>query len=60
MCQDAAHLEKSLQVQRLRAAITEGEEGEALPWTPDLMEQLSRDGDEMKRRRETPTPDVCP
>lgn len=47
-------------VQRLRVALAEGEEGEALPWTPELMEQLSREAEEMQRRGETPDPDVCP
>lgn len=64
MFQDAAHREKHLhvqvQMQRLRAAIAKGGEGEAPPWTPELMEQLSREADEMKRRGETPDPDVCP
>ena len=60
----AVHLlddhDRRLQVRRLRAAIAEGEEGEALPWTPELMAQLSLEADEMHRRGETPNPDVCP
>ena len=47
-------------VQRLRAAILEGEQGEALPWTPALMGQLTREAEEMHHRGETPDPDVCP
>ncbi|MGH2616561.1 MAG: type II toxin-antitoxin system ParD family antitoxin [Thermomicrobiales bacterium] len=47
-------------LERLRAAIAAGEEGEALPWTPALMEQLTREAEEMRRRGETPHPDVCP
>jgi antitoxin ParD1/3/4 len=47
-------------LQRLRAAIAEGEEGEALPWTPELMAQLQREAEEMHRRGEMPDPDVCP
>ena len=44
----------------LRTAIAAGEEGEALPWTPELMDQLSREAEEMHHRGETPDPDVCP
>ena len=47
-------------MERLRDAIIAGEEGEALPWTPELMEQLSREAEEMQRRGELPDPDVCP
>jgi len=46
--------------QRLREAIAEGEKGEAIPWTPELMDQILREADEMQRRGETPNPDVCP
>ena len=45
---------------RLRAAIAAGEEGEALPWTPALMDKLTREAEEMRHRGETPNPDVCP
>jgi putative addiction module CopG family antidote len=48
------------QVQQLRAAIAEGEQGEPIPWAPELMAQLSREADEMFRRGEQPDPDVCP
>jgi putative addiction module CopG family antidote len=44
----------------LRQAISAGEPGEALPWTPELMDQLSREAEEMHHRGETPDPDVCP
>jgi hypothetical protein len=44
----------------LRALIVEGEEGEGVPWTPELMKQLSREADERYRRGEQPNPDVCP
>jgi putative addiction module CopG family antidote len=47
-------------MQRLREAIALGEEGEAVPWTPELMVELSRAAEEMRRRGETPDPDVCP
>lgn len=52
--------EHDRQLHRLRAAIAEGEEGEAIPWTPELTAQLSREADEMSRRGEQPDPDVCP
>ena len=45
------------QVQRLRNAIAEGEEGEATPWTPALMAQLNREADGMYRRGAIPDPD---
>jgi putative addiction module CopG family antidote len=46
--------------QRLRAAIAEGEAGEAIPWTPELTERLSREAEEMTRQGLKPHPDVCP
>ncbi|MBA2597587.1 MAG: type II toxin-antitoxin system ParD family antitoxin [Chloroflexia bacterium] len=52
--------EHDRRLHRLREAIAEGEEGEALPWTPELMAQLTREAEEMQRRGETPDPDVCP
>jgi antitoxin ParD1/3/4 len=52
--------EHDRRLQRLRAAIAEGEEGEAIPWTPELMEQLSREAEEMARQGLKPHPDVCP
>ena len=45
-------------VTRLREAIAAGEEGEALPWTLELMDQLSRDAEEMHHRGESPDPEV--
>ncbi len=48
------------QLERLRAAIAVGEEGEAIPWTPSLMDQIRREADEMQLRGELPDPDVCP
>jgi putative addiction module CopG family antidote len=47
-------------LQRLREAIAEGENGDPVPWTPELMEQILREADEMYRRGELPDPDVCP
>ncbi len=45
-------------VTRLREAIAAGEEREALPWTPELMDQLSRDAEEMHHRGESPAPPI--
>jgi putative addiction module CopG family antidote len=45
---------------RLRAAIAEGEKGEGVLWTPELMDQISREAEERWRRGEKPNPDVCP
>jgi putative addiction module CopG family antidote len=58
----AMHLleEHDRRVLRLSKAIAEGEVGEAIPWTPELMAQLSREAEEMERRGELPDPDVCP
>jgi antitoxin ParD1/3/4 len=47
-------------LQRLRAAIAEGEEGDDVPWSPELMEQLTREAEEMVRQGIEPDPDVCP
>ena len=55
---DKAALDVGLE--RLRAAIARGEVGEAIPWTPELNKQLSREADEMYWRGEKPDPDVCP
>jgi antitoxin ParD1/3/4 len=52
--------EHDRRLQRLRTAIAEGEEGEAIPWTPELMDQLAREAEEMYRRGEMPDPDVRP
>ena len=51
--------EHDRRLQRLRAAIAEGEEGEDIPWTPELMEQLTREAEEMIRQGIEPDPDVC-
>ena len=47
-------------LRRLREAIAEGDEGEAIPWTPELMEQLTREAEEMARQGLPPHADVCP
>jgi antitoxin ParD1/3/4 len=52
--------EQDRRLQRLRAAIAEGEEGDDVPWTPELMEQLTREAEEMIQQGIDPDPDVCP
>lgn len=52
--------EHDRRLSRLREAIAEGEVGEAVPWTPDLMEEIQREADDMRRRGEAPDPEVCP
>jgi putative addiction module CopG family antidote len=52
--------EQDRRLQRLRHAIAEGDEGEELAWTPELMEQLTREAEEMIRQGIAPDPDVCP
>ena len=47
-------------LERLRALIAEGEKGEGVPWTPELMDQISREAEERRRRGEKPHPEVCP
>ncbi len=45
---------------RLQIGLDELARGEGIEWTPSLMEELSRETDEMLRRGEHPDPDVCP
>jgi antitoxin ParD1/3/4 len=56
--------ERELQLDALRAMIRVGldelDRGEGVEWTPELMERLSREADEMYRRGELPNADVCP
>ena len=51
-------------LQRLRAKIQIGvdqaDRGELVDFTPELIEQLGREAEEMFKRGETPKPDVCP
>ena len=47
-------------LERLRAAIAKGDVGEAIPWTPELMDEISREAEARWRRGEKPNPDVCP
>lgn len=47
-------------LERLRAAIARGEVGEEIPWTPELMDEISRQAEARRWRGEQPNPDVCP
>jgi hypothetical protein len=48
------------QMRRLQAALDEGEEGEAIPWTPELMDQLTREADEPDSSESMSDPAVWP
>ena len=49
---------------RLKAAIASGDaqytRGELIPFTPELIEQMKRDAEQMAREGKEPNPDVCP
>src|SRR5688500_546135 len=51
-------------IREIRASIEKGlaelERGEGYEWTPELMEEISREADEMIRLGRLPKPDVCP
>jgi len=51
-------------LERLRTLVAEGiaavERGEVVEWTPELMDEIEREAEEMDRRGELPDPDVCP
>jgi predicted transcriptional regulator len=51
-------------VQEIRASIEEGlaelERGEGIELTPEVMEEISREADELTRLGVLPKPDVCP
>jgi antitoxin ParD1/3/4 len=57
-------LEERDRQRRLRAALAVGDEqyarGEVVPWTPELMDQLKQQVEEMARQGKQPNPDVCP
>jgi hypothetical protein len=40
--------------------LAEIERGEGYEWTPELMEEISREADEQIRLGRLPKPDVCP
>jgi putative addiction module CopG family antidote len=48
------------EVERLRAAIREGEAGEATPYTPELLAEIDREADELLRSGAQIDPDVAP
>jgi putative addiction module CopG family antidote len=45
---------------RLRAALAEGERGEGIRFTPELVAQMKRDAERMAEEGDEPNPDVCP
>jgi antitoxin ParD1/3/4 len=51
-------------LQEIRASLAEGlaeiERGEGVEWTPELMDEISREVDERIRRGDMPNPDACP
>lgn len=59
-----AALDERDRFQRLRDLVADGfasaERGELIELTPELMEELAREADEMDRLGQPPNPDVCP
>jgi antitoxin ParD1/3/4 len=57
-------LEERDRQRRLKAALAVGDEqyarGEVVPWTPELMDQLKQQAEEMARQGKQSNPDVCP
>lgn len=57
-------LEEREQFQRLRGLVAEGfasaEGGDLVELTPELMDELAREADEMERLGRQPNPAVCP
>ena len=51
-------------IREIRASVEKGmaeiERGGGYEWTPELMEEISREADEMIRLGRLPKPDVCP
>ena len=45
---------------RLKAALAEGEQGDGIRFTPELMEQIKRDAERMEREGRDPKSEVCP
>ena len=56
--------ERDRRLQDLRAKLQVGleqiERGETVAFTPELLEEISREAEEMVLRGEEPDPDVCP
>lgn len=51
--------EQDRRLHRLRAAIAEGEVGEGIRFTPDLVAEMKQDAERMAREGIEPDPDVC-
>lgn len=58
------HLEEHERVQHLRALLAVGEEderrGNLVDYTPELMDDIYREAEELFLRGEEPDPEVCP
>ncbi|HEY7032073.1 MAG TPA: ribbon-helix-helix protein, CopG family [Thermomicrobiales bacterium] len=56
--------ERDRRLEWLRAAIAKSDEqiarGEGIPNTPELLDEIDREVDELIRRGHVPSPDVCP
>ena len=52
--------DRDRRLQHLRELLAEGEKGEPIPYTPELLEEIDREVDERIRRGDRPNPDVCP
>ena len=46
--------------QHLLALLAEGEEGEGIPYTPELLDEIDREAEERFQRGELPSPDAWP
>jgi putative addiction module CopG family antidote len=53
-------LDERDRLQQLRAALAEGEKGEGIRFTPELVAQMKRDAAQMAREGKQPKSDVCP
>lgn len=58
------HLEEHERRERLRALLAVGDDderqGNLIDYTPEFMEDIYREADDLFRRGEEPDPDVCP
>jgi antitoxin ParD1/3/4 len=57
-------LEERDRLRELRASLARADEqidrGDAVEWTPELLERLSQEAEELVRQGAQPRPDVCP
>jgi antitoxin ParD1/3/4 len=53
-------LEERDRLRQLRAALAEGEKGEGIRFTPELVAQMKQEAAQMAREGKQPKPDVCP